>query len=175
MKKLILTHGIIAGIIVSLMMMISTIVFKCDPNMESSMVIGYTGMLIAFSFVFIGIRNYRNKQNNGFIHFATAFKIGLLISLIASTFYVVSWLIEYYCFFPDFMEKYSAMAIKKIENDPHITSAELAAQVDQIKSMKEMYRNPVWVVLLTYAEIFPLGIVVSLISALILKKKVKVD
>ncbi|MBS7786655.1 DUF4199 domain-containing protein [Flavobacterium sp. CYK-55] len=171
MKKLILTNGIIGGIIVSIMMMISTIVFKCDPNMESSMVIGYTGMLIAFSFVFIGIRNYRNKQNGGFVNFGSAFKIGLLISLIASTFYVVSWLIEYYCFFPNFMEKYSAAAIQKIENDPHITAAELTAQVDQIKTMQEMYKNPIWVILFTYAEIFPLGIIISLISALILKKK----
>lgn len=171
MKKLILTNGVIAGIIVSIMMVISTVVYKCDPNMEPSMVIGYAGMLIAFSFVFIGIRNYRNKQNAGILNFGQAFKIGILISLIASTFYVVSWLIEYYCFFPDFMEKYSAMAIKKIESDPHITSAELAAQVDQIKSMKEMYKNPIWVILFTYAEILPLGIVISLISALILKKK----
>lgn len=171
MKKLIFTNGIIAGIIVSIMMVISTVVYKCDPNMEPSMVIGYAGMLIAFSFVFIGIRNYRNKQNAGILNFGQAFKIGILISLIASTFYVVSWLIEYYCFFPDFMEKYSAMAIKKIENDPHITSAELAAQVEQMNSMKEMYKNPIWVILFTYAEILPLGIVISLISALILKKK----
>jgi len=171
MKKLIFINGIIAGIIVSIMMVISTVVYKCDPNMEPSMVIGYAGMLIAFSFVFIGIRNYRNKQNAGILNFGQAFKIGILISLIASTFYVVSWLIEYYCFFPDFMEKYSAMAIKKIENDPHITSAELAAQVEQMNSMKEMYKNPIWVILFTYAEILPLGIVISLISALILKKK----
>lgn len=171
MKKLIFTNGIIAGIIVSIMMVISTVVYKCDPNMEPSMVIGYAGMLIAFSFVFIGIRNYRNKQNAGILNFGQAFKIGILISLIASTFYVVSWLIEYYCFFPDFMEKYSAMAIKKIENDPHITSAELAAQVEQMNSMKEMYKNPIWVILFTYAEILPLGIIISLISALILKKK----
>ncbi len=171
MKKTILTNGIIGGIIVSIMMMISTIVFKCNPNMSSSMAIGYAGMLIAFSFVFIGIRNYRNKQNDGFVSFGDAFKIGLLISLIASTFYVVSWLVEYYCFFPDFMEKYSAAAIQKIENDPHITSTEVAAQVDQIKTMQEMYKSPIWVILFTYAEIFPLGILISLISALILKKR----
>lgn len=171
MKKIILTNGFIAGVIVTLMMVISTIVFKRNPNCEPSMMIGYAGMLIAFSFVFIGIRNFRNKHNHGFINFGQALQIGLLISLIAATFYVVSWLIEYYFFFPDFMEKYSAMTIRKLENDPHLTSAELADQVDQIKTMQELYKSPVWVILLTYAEILPLGIVASLISALILKKK----
>src|ERR1017187_9822075 len=74
------------------------------------MLIGYASMLVALSLVFVGIRNYRDKYNNGVISFGKAFKIGIMIVLIASTIYVVAWLIDYFFFIPDFMEKYSSMA-----------------------------------------------------------------
>ncbi len=63
---------------------------------ETSMLIGYASMLIAFSLVYVGIRNYRNKYNGGVISFGKAFKIGILIVLIASTLYVIAWMIDYF-------------------------------------------------------------------------------
>jgi hypothetical protein len=69
------------------------------------MLIGYASMLIAFSLVFVGIRNYRDKFNEGVISFGKAFKIGIMIVLIASTMYVVAWLIDYFFFIPDFFNR----------------------------------------------------------------------
>ena len=134
------------------------------------MLLGYTGMLVAFSFVFIGVKNYRDKQNDGVITFGKALKIGALISLIASTIYVGVWLIEYYCFYPDFMEKYTASMLKKMDTAT-MTAVEIKSKTDEMNTYKEMYKNPIWVILLTYVEILiPIGLLVPIITALILKK-----
>lgn len=170
MKKTVITYGLIAGTIVTLMMIYGTYSCYKDPNFEASEIFGYAGMFIAFTFVFIGIKNFRDKQNQGYISFGKAFKIGALITLIASTCYVGVWLIEYYCFFPDFMEKFTATSLKHAQ-EAGATATELAAKSAEMDMYIEWYKNPLLVILMTYAEILPIGLVIALISALILKKK----
>ncbi|MBA3681684.1 MAG: DUF4199 domain-containing protein [Bacteroidetes bacterium] len=172
MKKNVLIFGSIAGIIVSAFMFVSMLMLSKDPNFEGSMLVGYTAMLVAFSFVFVGIKNFRDKYNNGFISFGKACKVGLFISLIASTMYVITWLIELNFFIPNFMELYTNHVLDHAKASG-VTAAELDKQVAEMASYKEMYKNPLFVILLTYLEILPMGILVTLISALILKKKDK--
>lgn len=172
MKKTILINGLIAGFIVAAMMATSILLCYKKSDFEGSMVLGYLGMLLAFSFVFVGIKSYRDKHNSGLITFGKAFKIGLFITLIASTVYVAVWLVEYYFFIPDFMEKYSAYALKKAA-DSGASAAEIQAQINEMETFKEWYKNPILVVALTYAEILPIGLIVTLISALILKRNQK--
>lgn len=171
MKKIIITYGLIAGIIVASFMFYSTYSYITDPTFEPSMIIGYTGMLVAYVFVFLGIKNYRDKQNSGFISFGKALKIGYWISFIAATMYVGVWLIEYYCFFPDFMDKFAEKAISKLDKAT-LTAAEIKVETDKLNMYKELYKNPIWVILITYSEVLvPIGLLVPLICALILKKK----
>src|SRR6187401_3000867 len=118
MKKNIIIYGLIAGIVVSILMLFSTnyishVEGKVDYN--TSLLIGYASMLIAFSLVFIGIRNYRDKYNGGIISFGKAFKTGIMITLIASTMYVIAWLIDYFVFIPDFLDKYSANMLNELK------------------------------------------------------------
>src|SRR5689334_16782985 len=117
MTKNIIIYGIIAGIIVSTLMLISVNSLSHQEGVDynTSLVIGYASMLIAFSLVFVGIRNYRDKYNGGVISFGKAFQIGIFIVLIASTIYVIAWLIDYFFFIPDFMEKYSAHMINELK------------------------------------------------------------
>ena len=104
MKKIVWVSGLISGLIVSSLMAISIVRCYNGANYEGSMLIGYASMLAAFSLIFVGIKNYRDKYNNGIISFGKAFKIGLFIALIASTMYVITWLICYYFFIPDFLK-----------------------------------------------------------------------
>jgi len=170
MKKNVITFGLISGLIVSTFMMVSVGMCTSSGEFEGSMVIGYAAMIVAFSFVFVGIKNYRDKYNNGVISFGQAFKTGFYITLIASTMYVVAWLICYYLFVPDFMDKYSDHVINGLK-ESGATQVEIEKQLADMGKYKEMYKNPLFVVLLTYAEILPLGLVITLISALILKRK----
>ena len=170
MKNNILTFVIIAGILVSALISITTICYQ-KQDFEGNMVLGFSVMILAFAFIFVGIKNYRDKFNNGIISFGKATQIGLSIAFIASTMYVITWLIAYYNFMPDFMEVMSAQSIEKIKLDKALTSTDASAKIAEINSMKEMYKSPVLVVLFTYLEIFPVGLVITLISALILKRR----
>ncbi|MEE1944120.1 DUF4199 domain-containing protein [Pedobacter sp. KR3-3] len=170
MKKNILVFGLLSGLIVSVAMSVSMVLCYNKNSYSGNMVLGYTMMLLAFVFVFVGIKNYRDKFNGGLISFGNAFKIGGLIALIASTMYVIAWLIVYYNFIPDFMEKYSAHVINQAK-EAKVSQAELNKQIAQMNSFKEIYKSPLGIILMTYLEILPLGLIVALISSLILKRK----
>ena len=170
MKKLVLVYGIIAGLIVTGMMAFSTGYYCARGDFEGGMIYGYSAMIISFSMIFVGIKSFRDKHNAGTINFGKAFKIGLFISLIASTIYVIGWLINYYLFIPDFMDKYAAAMISKAKSSG-ISADELAKKTADMAQMKEWYKNPLFVILMTYVEILPVAVVVTLISSLILKRK----
>lgn len=169
MKKIILICGLIAGFILTATMIISTALCYANENFESNMALGYASMVLAFSLIFVGIKNYRDNYNDHMISFGKAFKIGLYISLIASTMYVLVWLVDYYVFIPDFMDKYTAHVLKEAKT-AGASAAELATKADEMNGYKEMYKNPLMVVLLTYSEVLPIGLVISLICAFLLKR-----
>lgn len=173
MKKIIITYGLIAGLITMSFMIVSTIVWTANDNANQSMIIGFTGMFIAFIFVFVGIKNYRDKQNGGKVTFWNAFKIGFFIALIASSVYTLVWMIEFHFFMPDFMEKYAEKAIEGIKTSG-LRATEMNAKITEMETMRENYKNPFIRICYTLMEILPIGILATLISAVILKRKPKV-
>jgi Protein of unknown function (DUF4199) len=170
MKKIIITHGLISGLLVSIFLVCSMAYCYSANNFNGNMLVGYASMILSFSLVFVGVKSFRDKENDGVISFGQAFKIGFLIALIASTMYVIAWMIDYYLFIPDFMDKFCSQAIATSKASG-ASKAEINAQTAEMDTYKEMYKNPFGVIFLTYMEILPVGLVVSLISALILKKK----
>lgn len=170
MKNNVLIFGTIAGVLVSTMLIHTAIECYNNVDFSGNMWLGYTVMLIAFIFIFVGIKSQRDKINGGLITFSQALKTGLLITLVASAFYVVVWLIAYYLFVPDFMDKYTAHMLKNARAEG-LGEAAMAQKVLEMDKYKEMYKNPILVVAFTFLEVFPVGLLVSLVSALILKKK----
>ncbi|NIJ54307.1 DUF4199 domain-containing protein [Dyadobacter arcticus] len=170
MKKVVITCGLIAGTIVSVFMLSSIAWSSSRDNFEGSMLVGYASMLLSFSLIFVGIKNFRDKYNHGLVSFGKAFQIGLYITLIASTMYVIAWYIDYHFFVPDFMDKFTDATLKELRAEG-VSGAELEKQIVELNSYKEMYKNPAMIILMTYMEILPVGLLVSLISALLLKKQ----
>ena len=171
MKRTVLVFGLFAGLIVAATMGIFMAICYKDPAAgmgTGSMIIGFLSMIIAFSLIYVGVKNYRDKELGGTISFGKAFKMGLLIALVASTIYVITWAIVYTYVMPDFMDIYSAEIVKQAAQE---STAAAQAKADEMAKYKEMYKNPVLFVLFTYMEILPLGILISLITALILKRK----
>ena len=170
MKRNALFFGFIIGGILTAWMIYTTTRCIINPEFESNDTIGYAAMLATFSFIFVGIKNYRDKQSGGVITFGKAFKLGFLISLVASTMYVVVWLIDYYVFIPEFLDSYTKHVMYQASLDG-ASRAELDRKAQEMATFKELYKNPALVVLITYAEVLPIGLVVSVISGLILKRK----
>jgi len=170
MKKIILTCGLIGGLISVAWCIFSEQVFSFSMSMDARLYLGYATMLIGFSLIFVAIKNYRDNYNNGVITFGKALKIGLLITLVASTVYVVIWMIDFKFFIPDFFDKYKSLMLADLKAKG-ASAAAIQKQLADMDGYQQMYKNPIFVALLTYSEIVPVGIVVSLIAALILKRK----
>ena len=165
MKRIVLGFGSVIGLLFTANIGLMTYWMYHNPNMSGSEVAGYTIMVVVFSLIYFGTRNYRNKVLDGQISFGKALKTGTLIAVVGASFYVVAWLISYYLFVPDFMDVYAAHALK------NCSPAELAAKTQEMASFKEMYKNPLFVILMTYMEVLPIGLVVALVSALLLRTK----
>jgi len=164
MRKNVLVFGIISGLIAAPTMLLSI------ETGYGSLWVGYSSMIVAFSLIFVGIKNLRDKFNDGHISFGKALKTGLIITLIGSTIYVAAWMVDYYGFHPDYMQKYTDSVINQAKASG-ASIAEINRQKAQMASYAEMYNNPVMLAMLTYAEILPVGIVMALAAALILKRK----
>ena len=131
---------------------------------------GFASMIVALSTVFLGIKKYRDVYLNGVISFGKAFLIGLYISLIASTMYVLTWTVISDLYMPNFMENYVEAQLNAFEQTA-ATAEEISQKREELNAMAESYKNPVIKALYTYMEIFPVGLLITLISSLILKRK----
>jgi hypothetical protein len=169
MKKTILTFGLISGAISSLMM-IAIVPFRDRIGIDKGEFLGYTSIVLSFLMVFFGIRSYRDKAGAGHITFSKAFAVGISITLISCACYVVTWEIIYYNFLPDFWDKYGAHLVEKLKASGASGEA-IEARLQEVAKYKEMYKNPLLNAALTFIEIFPIGLVITLISAVVLRKK----
>lgn len=165
MKKVVLIYGVLAGVA----LIVLSIILQMSLG-EHSMVTGYVTMVLSLVMIFFGIKSYRDQHLGGRITFGQGFKVGILIALIASVFYVVGWEIYSSLYMPNFMEDYSAQMIKEMRADG-ASEAKIAESMKEMEQWKEMYKNPVIRYGMVFMEIFPVGLLVTLISAFILKRK----
>lgn len=169
MRKIVLTYGLIAGGIMAAMLLVSGLLMGDGNFAKYGMAFGYASMLLAFTLIFFAIRTYR-QQNDNTISFGRGVGIGMLIVLISGILYVIGWAFIYHFIVPDFLDKLAAGEIARLQEAK--ASAEEIVQVNQqIDSYREMYSNPITFSLITFIEPLPPGILVTLISALILRKK----
>jgi len=170
MKKTVLTFGLIAGVMISVLMDGSLLLANKIGTGHNSMVLGYTMMVASFLLIYFGIRSYRDNSLGGQISFGRAFSCGILIALITCVCYVATWEILYFNFMPHFMDSYWAAAIQKVQSSG-LDSATTAARVAAIKHSQQLYQNPLVNIAYTFMEPLPVGLIITLISAAILRRK----
>jgi len=169
MKKTVLTFGLIGGAIMATMMF-ATMPFMDKIGFNKGEIIGYTTMIVAFMLVFFGIRSYRENVNGGHITFGRAFAVGILITLVACVCYVVAWEIIYFKFMPEFVDKYASYMVEKVKASG-ASQQVIDAKLQEMKNFRAMYDNPFINAAISFFEPFPIGFIVTLISAAILRKK----
>jgi hypothetical protein len=170
MKKTVLTFGLISGAVSSLMML-GTIPFMHRIGFDHGLVVGYTAIVLSFLLVFFGIRSYREGAG-GAITFGRAFSVGILITLISCVFYVGTWQLIYFKLQPGFMDRWEAYAVEKVRAGGGTPEA-VEATRRQMRSFKEAYDNPLTNAAYTFMEPFPVGLLVTVISAAALRRKAR--
>lgn len=164
-------YGVIGGVVTILgfILWMAFVGEDQDLNMKYGELIGYTFMLLALSTVFFALRSFRDK-NGGMLSFKEGFFNGMIVVGIASIIYVAGWMIYYPNFMPDFAEQYTQGQITQLETQG-LSEEELKTKIDELKAFQELYEQPLVMAGFTFLEIFPVGLVVTLISSLILKRK----
>lgn len=173
MKKTVWTFGLIAGAIMSVMMLI-TIPMQERIGYENGMVIGYTTMVVAFLLVFVGVRSYRDNVLGGTITFGRSIVVGGLIVAIASVCYTATWQVVYHKLVPTFQETFHRQMVERARAKGS-TPEEIAALVAEADRFAESYKNPLVNVSLTFLEPLPVGVVVVLVTAGIVSRKRRDD
>jgi hypothetical protein len=168
MKKIVLTFGLIAGAILSAMMLV-TFAFWGSIDFDSSEIIGYTSMVVAFLLIFFGVRAYRDNVAGGTVSFGRAFKVGALIAVVAAVGYVATWEVVRRTMAPDFVEKYQAHLMEEARADG-ATAAELAEKRAELDKYAAWYKNPAIRAGMTFLEPMPVALVIALVSAGVLSR-----
>jgi uncharacterized protein DUF4199 len=169
MKKTVWTFGLIAGGILSAMMLL-TIPFEDRIGFDRGEVIGYTTMVLAFLMVFFGIRSYRDNVAGGSVGFWRALAVGALIALVASVCYVATWELIYFKLAPDFMQKFQAYMVQQARASG-ASPAAVQQQIAEAQRFARLYQNPFINAAITFIEPLPVGLVMALVSAGILSRR----
>lgn len=168
MKRIIFIYGFIAGLVVICSVLLGLALSSGEETLHAQEWLGYLIMLIALSMIFVGIKRYRDQHLGGVIRFGTATLLGLRIAAVAGVVYVVVW--EIYLAMTDyaFIDQYvqGVIAGKEAEG---VSGAELDAVVESMENMQRQYSNPLFRLPMTFLEIFPVGLLITLISAAILR------
>ncbi|MEZ4973737.1 MAG: DUF4199 domain-containing protein [Cyclobacteriaceae bacterium] len=178
MKKVVFIFGSIAGLIEVAMFFISMpLMGNGTISFENGEVIGYSTMIIALSMIFFGVKSFRDNHSEGKITFGKAFQVGIFIALLAGVIYALGW--EAYMATgtgPDeFMTQYTDQYVSQMENEG-ASPAEIDEMKSEMQSMSEMYKNPVIRFGMTLMEILPVGLVITLITAAVVRRsEVKVS
>jgi len=171
MKKTVLTFGLISGAI-SAAMMLATLPFADKIGWDKGEILGYTTIVLSALLVFFGVRSYRENVGGGRLTFGRGFAVGILITLISSACYVGTWELLYYKLMPGFAEKYAAHMVEQAKASG-ASQQKLDETERKAKEFRVMYDNPVNNVAMTFMEVFPIGVAVTLAAAGILRKKVR--
>jgi len=171
MRKTVLRFGLASGLVlVAMSSLMMPLCLNGTLDFDNMEVLGYSSMVLAFLLVFFGVRSYRENVAGGTIGFGKAFQVGLLITLVTCAMYVIAWEITYFNFVPDFLDKFSAHTLAKMRETGD-SQADIQKMTDQMAFMAKYYDNVFFNSAITFMEIFPVGLIVSLVSAAILRRK----
>lgn len=168
MIRTILKYGLIAGLVVGGFMFATFRAFGGEPPMQYGMLLGYAGMLVALSAVFVGIKRHRDLDRGGVIGFWPALGVGLGISFIAGVIYVIAWEGVQELMDMDFATAYGNAMIEQARAEG-ATAEAIAKMTADMAAFRVQYADPLFRLPMTFAEIFPVGVLVSLVSAALLR------
>jgi Flp pilus assembly pilin Flp len=169
MRNIVLKYGLIAGLILVAMIYTMMGLVGDTSDFDKWEWIGFISMAGAFSMIFFAIRDYRDKIAGGVINFNYGFRIGIQITIVASFLYVIGWMI-YFNFIDDsFIVRYTEFYERQL-NASGKAVADIAKEMEAFKKNMADYNNPWVMAMSTFLEVFPVGLVITILCAFLMKR-----
>lgn len=157
-----LAGGVVAGVITA------GLVVGPENSFFGSIWFGYLVMFVALSFVFMGVKRYRDVEKGGVIRFLPALGMGLGIAVVAAVGYILVWETYLASTGYRFMDDFLAATARNMAAEGK-TPAEIAAFMADQQWIRDNYPNPLIRIPITFLEIFPVGLIMALFSAAVLR------
>jgi hypothetical protein len=170
MKSFVVKFGFISGGISAALMFLTFVILRGPWLFENGAFVGYAGMVLSFAVIYVGVRAYREQVGQGSISFGKALQAGLLMALISCCCYALVWLCINHFLWPNFADDYLAHEMNSLRHSG-ATEAVMQQKIKAMEEYKSMTANPAVNALLAFTEPLPVGFIVALISAAILRKK----
>lgn len=168
MLKQMLSFGLIAGVVSGAPLFALTVAAGGAMPSSFGMVLGYLTMLVALSAVFVAVKRRRDRELGGVIGFWPAFGMGLAISAVAGVLYALMWEAALAISGLDFGAQYAKAVIEE-KIAAGVQGAELERVRTSMESFRVQYANPLYRVPMSISEILPVGVLVSLVTAALLR------
>jgi hypothetical protein len=170
MKSFVVKFGFISGGISAVLMFLTFVLLRGPWLFENGALVGYAGMVLSFAVIFVGVRSYREQVSQGSVSFGKALQAGLLMALISCCCYTIVWLCINHFLYPNFADDYIQHEMNHLRQSG-AAEAVLQQKMKMMEEYKSMTANPLMNALITFTEPLPVGFIVALISAVILRKK----
>jgi hypothetical protein len=167
MLRTIVIYGLISGAIAAAAIVITILIPGANAQ-HSSVWLGYLIMLVALSAILVGVKQYRDQSLGGVIGFWRAFGVGLGIAVVASLAYAAVWEVYLALTHYSFMDQYIAATLSA-KRAAGVSGAEYQKAVADMETLRRQYASPLFRVPMTFIEMFPVGLLVALVSAALLR------
>lgn len=170
MKKTVLRYGGFSVIFMVLFFIAEWFIFKDKNDFKVQEIFGWVGIFVSTIFIFFGIRYYRDRYNNGHLRFGKGLKVGLLILVLPSIAFGVFNVI-YVMLNPEFMEIYYNAQVADLRES--LPAAEATLKIQAMEKEKEMWMSPAVQFVGMFLSVFAVGLIVTVISAFVLRRSVE--
>ncbi len=171
MGKIALIYGVISGLVLVASFGF-TIPNEGEIDFKRGETVGMVVMVVSLGLILFAIRAYRKALDTSVFSFGQGFRVGILTTLIASIIYVGGWMIFFESVGDNFTTQYKEYYITQIGSNETLTDEEKEIQISEFENGVDEYtKNAGTRMLMTFTEIFPIGFLITIISALLLRKK----
>ena len=164
MARYALTYGLLSGLLIILIILGA----MTTGAVGHSLWFGYHVMLLGMSFIFVGVKRYRDVEGGGVVGFWRALAVGMSIAAVALIAYAAVWELYLALTHYTFMDEYTAGMIHNARARG-VNGEALAKLEREAANMRALYARPLLRMGMTAAEPAPVALPIVLFSAALLR------
>lgn len=162
--KIYLKYGLLNAL-ASILWMLLSYVLGLDA-MEKGDMIKFASIVIPITCIYLGIKEKRDKENQGFISYAKAFNLGLAITAVGTIVSTIFFYFHVSFINPGMIEFAKSKQLQQLQERGMSDQ-----EIEQALSISDRFMTPVMFTFFGLLASFIIGLILSLIIAAVLKKE----